>query len=114
MARGLRAPPGCAARGRRAARSRGWPGEMERRSLSLLRLDPHPPPPAVHQLLHDREPDPGALDFVPRGERMEDAEDALMVLLRDTGPVVAHGALEGVALTLRRDADPGPLAGPVL
>src|SRR5438552_9252638 len=68
------------------------PDEVHGRSLAARGLDPDPPARALHDLLHDRQPDPrpGRLDV---GEPLEQLEDLLVVRGVDADPVVPHQAL---------------------
>src|SRR5688572_28318944 len=47
------------------------PDERERRPPARRRLDPHRPAAPLDRLLHQRQPDPRALDLVPSLERLE-------------------------------------------
>src|ERR1043165_8884988 len=61
------------------------------------------PPVALHDLLHDREPDAAALDVVARTKGLKDAKDTLMELRRDPGAVIADRNLDTSAGVLRLD-----------
>ena len=69
------------------------PEEAERRARARGRLDPRPPALRLDDLLDQRQADAGTLDLVARLERLEDAPDAVVVLGRDAGAVVANREL---------------------
>src|SRR5437660_11390764 len=64
--------------------------ERERRALARLGLDPDPAAVALHDLLADREADPGPGIIVLAVQPLEDDEDAVEVLRIDADAVVAH------------------------
>src|SRR5690348_4996075 len=67
-----------------------WQGHKERASSSQLRLDPHRALQARHCLLHDRQPDAGALVLLARVQPLEYLKDLRLVALCDPDPVIPY------------------------
>src|SRR3954449_6739892 len=91
--------------------SRGQ-GEEERRPAAFTR-DAHAPAGTLHELLHDREPDPGAAALAVA--RLLDAIEALpdpwQVLRRDPRAGVGHPDVEPVGCAYRADLNAAALGG---
>src|SRR4051812_43414541 len=80
---------------------------MDRRACRLRGLEPGATAARFDILLHEREPDAGALDFVARLQRLEDLPDAVLELPRDPGAVVLDRELEELAIVPCGDTDRG-------
>src|SRR6185437_11888136 len=85
---------GSVKRSRPASRICRGPRKPESRAVSRLGLDRNAPTAGLDDLLHDRQPDPAALDGVARGECLEHAPDPLVVLRRDSRPVIRYRELD--------------------
>src|SRR6185437_16010409 len=81
---------GSVKRSRPASRICRGPRKAECRASSRLGLDRNAPTAGLDDLLHDRQPDPAALDRVARGECLEHAPDPLVVLRWDSRPVIRY------------------------
>jgi len=80
-------------------------GEGEGASAADLGFDPDAAAVHLHDLLDQRQTDAGALELVARGQRLEDAKDALEVLFFDAGTIVADAELPGVVSLHTGDFD---------
>src|SRR5690606_27246012 len=78
------------------------PRKIERRAGPGGGFDAAGAAEALDGLLHDGQPHPAPLHLVARAERLEEAEDALVVRPRDAGAVVGHSEPDD----LRRGAGP--------
>src|SRR5215211_4791533 len=73
---------------------------MDRRALRLRGLEPCPAAARFNILLHERQPDSSALDFVARLQRLENLPDAVLELAWDAGAVVLYRELEELTIVV--------------
>src|SRR5690242_7656571 len=78
---------------------------MKCRSFSFFRFDPDPATVPFDNLLANRKADSGAWILITRVQPLKDDEYPLVILLRDSNAVVAHGEMPDSGFLLRGDAD---------
>src|SRR5262249_57063317 len=98
-----------------ASRSSGssWQGERERGPLADPALDPDPPPVQLHELLGQRQSEPGALLFagIIPPDLAELLEDRRLVFGRNADACVADRDRDDALGRCGGDADPASLRG---
>src|SRR5262249_14672944 len=88
-----------------------WQCEGERGTLAYLAFNPDPPPMQLHELLRQRQAEPGALllaGVVPP-DLAKLLEDGRLILERDPDPCVADGDRDDAVGSRRGKADPAAL-----
>src|SRR5215831_1096688 len=81
--------------------------EVERRPLIGSGIGPDPPPMALENPLHQRQPHPRSLELVGRVQPLEHAEQLAGERRVEPHPVVPHQVDEVAVLLRGRDLDPG-------
>src|SRR5262245_21830947 len=81
--------------------------------MARLALNPDPPAVQLHELLRERQPEPGALLLagVVSPDLAELLEDRRLILGRDPDPRVADGDRDAVVGRCGNEADPAALRG---
>src|SRR3954463_6932648 len=82
-----------------------WPRESKRRASAFFGVQPRTPAVCLDDPAHDRQPDPGGVDLVARGERLKESPDLRLVVARDARTVVTHVELPALGDGLGADLD---------